>query len=82
VAAGGNYGVLNAIAKGTGGLYGGILSTILITHHGYSFGISIAGGMAIIAGLVIVPLKFSPPVWTANVSGARIQPGAEALPAE
>jgi hypothetical protein len=38
--------------------------------------------MAIIAGLVIVPLKFSPPVWTANVSGARIQPGAEALPAE
>jgi OFA family oxalate/formate antiporter-like MFS transporter len=82
VAAGGNYGVLNAIAKGAGGLYGGILSTILITHHGYSFGISIAGGMAIIAGLVIVPLKYSPPVWRANVSGARIRPEVGTLPAE
>ncbi|HEV2098168.1 MAG TPA: MFS transporter [Stellaceae bacterium] len=35
-AAGGNYGVLYAIAKGSGGFYGGILSTILIKQHGFS----------------------------------------------
>lgn len=62
-AAGGNYGVLYAIAKGSGGLYGGILSTVLITHHGFSFAIAIAGAMAVIAGVILVPLKFSPPVW-------------------
>jgi MFS transporter, OFA family, oxalate/formate antiporter len=81
-AAGGNYGALYAIAKAIGGLYGGILSTILITHHGFSFGIGVAGGMAIIAGLVIVPLKISPPVWTANAGGTRIRQATEALPAE
>ena len=62
-AAGGNFGVLYAIAKGSGGLYGGILSAILITHHGFSFAISVAGIMAIVSGLILIPLKFSPPVW-------------------
>lgn len=62
-AAGGNYGVLYAIAKGSGGLYGGILSTMLITQHGFSVAIGTAGVMAIVAGLIIIPLKFAPPVW-------------------
>jgi OFA family oxalate/formate antiporter-like MFS transporter len=62
-AAGGNYGVLYAIAKGSGGIYGGILSTILIIEHGFTFAINISGIMAIIAGVLIIPLKFSPPVW-------------------
>ena len=62
-AAGGNYGVLYAVAKGSGGLYGGILSAVLITQHGFSFAIAVAGIMAIVAGLVIIPLKHNPPVW-------------------
>ena len=61
-AAGGNYGVLYAIAKGSGGLYGGILSTILVKQYGYSAAIGIAGIMAIIAGIIIIPLKFRPPL--------------------
>jgi len=60
--AGGNYGVLYALAKGTGGLYGGILSTLLIVRHGFPFAITVAGVMAIAAGLIIVPLRFRPPV--------------------
>ena len=62
-AAGGNYGVLYAVAKGSGGLYGGILSAVLISQHGFSFAIAVAGAMAIVAGLVIIPLKHRPPVW-------------------
>jgi OFA family oxalate/formate antiporter-like MFS transporter len=62
-AAGGNYGVLYAIAKGSGGLYGGILSTILIRQHGFSVAIGVAGIMAIVAGLMLIPLKFAQPVW-------------------
>jgi MFS transporter, OFA family, oxalate/formate antiporter len=62
-AAGGNYGVLYAIAKGSGGLYGGILSTVLIMQRGFSVAIGVAGIMAIVAGLIIIPLKFAPPKW-------------------
>lgn len=62
-ASGGNYGVLYAVAKGSGGFYGGILSAVLITRHGFPIAISLAGLMAIAAGLVIIPLKFRPPVW-------------------
>jgi hypothetical protein len=52
-------------------LYGGILSTILVIEHGFSFAIGIAGIMAIAAGLIIIiPLKFSPPVWNLAKSGA------------
>jgi OFA family oxalate/formate antiporter-like MFS transporter len=61
--AGGNYGVLYAIAKGTGGVYGGIVTSLLITHHGFSYGMTVAGILAIIAGLLIVPLKFFPVIW-------------------
>ena len=64
-AAGGNYGLLYAISKGSGGLYGGILSTVLIVQHGFTVAIGVAGIMAIAAGLMLIPLKFSPPVWRA-----------------
>lgn len=63
MAAGGNYGVLYAIAKGSGGFYGGILSTVLIRQHGFSVAIGVAGLMAVVAGLIIIPLRFRPPVW-------------------
>jgi MFS transporter, OFA family, oxalate/formate antiporter len=53
----------DAVARGSGGLYGGILSAVLITQHGFSFAIAVSGIMAIVAGLVIIPLKFRPPVW-------------------
>ena len=55
--------MLYAIAKGSGGLYGGILSTVLIAQHGFSVAIGVAGIMAIVAGLIIIPLKFAPPIW-------------------
>lgn len=75
-AAGGNYGVLYAIAKGSGGLYGGILSTILIKQHGFSVAIAVAGAMAIAAGLIVIPLKFAPPVWRPETAPARRRLGA------
>jgi OFA family oxalate/formate antiporter-like MFS transporter len=63
VAAGANYGIVYAIAKGTGGVYGGILTSLLISNHGFSYSMRAAGILAIIAGLLIVPLKFFPVVW-------------------
>jgi OFA family oxalate/formate antiporter-like MFS transporter len=69
-AAGGNYGVLYAIAKIPGGIYGGILSTILVTAHGFSFAIGVAAVMAIAAGLLVIPLKFRPPVWNPAQDGS------------
>jgi len=62
-AAGANYGVLYAIAKGTGGVYGGIVTSVLITDHGFSFGFEAASILAIVAGIMLVPLKFFPVVW-------------------
>ena len=62
VAAGSNYGLLYAIAKGSGGLYGGVLSAMLITSHGFPFAITTAAVMAVLAGLLIIPLKANPPV--------------------
>jgi MFS transporter, OFA family, oxalate/formate antiporter len=81
-AAGGNYGVLYAIAKGSGGLYGGILSTVLIMQHGFSVAIGVAGIMAIVAGLIVIPLKFAPPIWV-EVPMAPVDraPGVENSPA-
>ena len=81
-AAGGNYGVLYAIAKGSGGFYGGILSTILIKQHGFSVAVGVAGLMAIIAGLVIIPLKFRPPVWQEALAGRRRSRRADSLTAD
>lgn len=63
VAAGANYGILYAIAKGLGGVYGGVLVAVLITHVGYPFAMAVSALMAIAAGLLIVPLKNRPPVW-------------------
>jgi MFS transporter, OFA family, oxalate/formate antiporter len=74
VAAGSNYGILYAIAKGSGGLYGGVLSAILITQHGYPVAMGVAAAMAICAGLLIVPLKNSPPLW----HGQRFMPAGHA----
>lgn len=74
MAAGGNYGVLYAIAKGSGGLYGGIFSAMLITGYGFTFAIGVAGIMAVVAGLIIIPLKFSPPVWRPAAGRGVVQP--------
>ncbi|HTT80660.1 MAG TPA: OFA family MFS transporter [Stellaceae bacterium] len=74
VAAGSNYGLLYAIAKGSGGIYGGVLSAVLITQNGFPFAMGVAGVMAIVAGLLIIPLKFSPPVWQ-EVSGREAVAG-------
>lgn len=63
LAAGSNYGVLYAIAKGSGGIYGGVLSAVLITENGYPFAMGVAALMAVCAGLLIVPLKHHQPVW-------------------
>lgn len=62
-AAGSNYGLLYAVAKGSGGIYGGVLSAILIAQHGYPVAMAAAAAMAVCAGLLIIPLRHSPPVW-------------------
>jgi OFA family oxalate/formate antiporter-like MFS transporter len=70
-ASGSNYGLLYAIAKGSGGIYGGVLSAVLITQHGYPFAMTVAAVMAIGAGLLIFPLKKSPPVWQGDRAASR-----------
>ena len=77
MSAGSNYGLLYALAKGSGGIYGGVLSAVLITQHGYPVAMGVAAIMAVVAGLLIIPLKAKPPVWHGNV---RTFPGA--APAE
>lgn len=59
--AGANYGILYAVAKGSGGIYGGVLSAVLITQAGYSTAMIVAGIMAVAAGLVIIPAKYHQP---------------------
>lgn len=66
--AGANYGVLYAIAKGSGGVYGGIVTSVLINHHGFSYGMEAAGILAIISGLILIPLKYFPVVWRGRTS--------------
>ena len=63
VASGSNYGILYALAKGSGGIYGGVLSAVLISSAGFPFTIGLSAVMAIVAGLLIIPLKSRPPVW-------------------
>src|SRR5919205_110330 len=79
-AAGANYGILYAIAKGTGGVYGGILTSILISNHGLSYGMRAAGILAIVAGVMLVPLKFFPVVWRGREPEA-LQPADASRPA-
>jgi len=67
VSSGANYGILYAIAKGSGGIYGGVLSAVLIKGMGYPVSMAVAGAMAIVAGLLIIPLKKNPPVWEGEV---------------
>jgi OFA family oxalate/formate antiporter-like MFS transporter len=74
MAAGSNYGLLYAVAKGSGGVYGGVLSAVLITQNGFPFAMGIAGAIAIVAGLLIIPLKYAPPIWSG-------EPGERPLPA-
>jgi OFA family oxalate/formate antiporter-like MFS transporter len=62
VASGSNYGLLYAIAKGSGGIYGGVLSAHLVEGAGYPVAMGVAAIMAIIAGLLVIPLKGKPPL--------------------
>lgn len=84
-ASGANYGLLYAVAKGTGGIYGGIVTSLLISNHGFSTGMEAAGALAIVAGLLIVPLKFFPVRWrgreTQSVQPADVSRPAAAPPA-
>lgn len=80
VAAGANYGIVYAIAKGTGGVYGGIITSILITDHGFSYSMRAAGILAIVAGLLIVPLKFFPVTWRGR-EPEPLQPADASRPA-
>ncbi len=63
LAAGSNYGLLYAIAKGSGGVYGGVLTAILVKQAGFPVAMSVSAILAIVAGLLIIPLKSNPPVW-------------------
>jgi OFA family oxalate/formate antiporter-like MFS transporter len=69
--AGSNYGLLYAIAKGSGGIYGGVLTAVLIKGAGFPIAMSVSAVMAIFAGLLIIPLRNRPPLW---VTGEPIQP--------
>ena len=68
LAAGSNYGLLYAIAKGSGGVYGGILTAILVKQAGFPVAMSVSAVMAIVAGLLIIPLKSNQPVWKGEAS--------------
>jgi MFS transporter, OFA family, oxalate/formate antiporter len=74
-AAGSNYGILYAIAKGSGGLYRGVLSVILITQRRYPVAMGVAAAMAVCAGLLIVPLRGNPPTW----HGQKFMPAGHAM---
>jgi hypothetical protein len=45
---------------------------MLITQHGFPFAITIAGVMAIVAGLILIPLKYSPPIWKDEEAAAQL----------
>lgn len=66
VASGSNYGMLYATAKGLGGIYGGVLSAYLITTYGHPFIIIVSSIMALLSGLVLIPLWKHPPIWKEN----------------
>ncbi|ECX8732104.1 OFA family MFS transporter, partial [Salmonella enterica] len=63
VASGSNYGMLYATAKGLGGIYGGVLSAYLISTYGNPFIIIISSLMALLSGVILLPLWKHPPVW-------------------
>ena len=63
LAAGSNYGLLYAIAKGSGGVYGGILTAVLIKQSGFPVAMTVSGLLAIVAAVLIIPLRHNPPIW-------------------
>lgn len=63
VASGSNYGLLYATAKGLGGIYGGVLSAYLISSYGHPFTIIVSSLMALLSGVILIPLWKHPPVW-------------------
>ncbi|MGC2059254.1 MAG: OFA family MFS transporter [Candidatus Sulfotelmatobacter sp.] len=74
--AGSNYGLLYAIAKGSGGIYGGVLTAVLIKGAGFPIAMSVSAIMAILAGLLIIPLRNRPPLWQ---TGEPIRPTRESF---
>lgn len=73
LAFGSNYGLLYTVAKCSGGIYGGVLSAVLINDYGFPVAIGTAGVMAIVAGLLVIPLKANPqkPAASAGPATAR-----------
>ncbi len=74
VASGSNYGILYAIAKGLAGVFGGVISAVLISTFGSTFTIVVSGIMAVAAGLICIPLAFRPVIWIeapGNIPGRK-----------
>ncbi|MFP3161496.1 MAG: MFS transporter [Vulcanisaeta sp.] len=61
VASGNNYGLLYAIAKGSGAIYGGVLTAIMIGSLGWINTMVISGLFGIIAALLAIPLLWKIP---------------------
>ena len=61
VASGNNYGLLYAIAKGSGAIYGGVLTAIMITALGWINTMVVSGLFGIIAALLAIPLLWKIP---------------------
>ncbi len=70
LAAGSNYGFLYAIAKGGGGIFGGVVSAWLIVTYGYDLTMAVAAGMSVAAGLMCIPLRGNAPLWKTSESAA------------
>jgi len=61
VASGNNYGLLYAIAKGSGAIYGGVLTAIMIGSLGWINTMVISGLFGIMAALLAIPLLWKIP---------------------
>lgn len=74
VAAGANYGILRALGKGSGGIYGGALTALLIQAGGYPFAFTISGVLAVLSSLVVILVKLRPPIWRPKEVPATVKP--------
>ena len=74
MSAGSNYGLLYALAKGSGGHLWRRTLRRFDHPHGFPVAIGVAAIMAVVAGLLIIPLKTNPPIW----QGDKIPSGAPA----
>lgn len=70
VASGSNYGLIYAIAKGCGGIYGGVFSGWMIVNYGHSETIAVSAIMAVLSGLILIPLWNRPPIWKSGAVAA------------